>query len=144
MDIMVIDGNVKTWEEAISLSADALYEHKYVKESFKEACIKREIEFPTGLPCKFPVAIPHTDAEHVNKDCLCFLRLNQNVKFTRIDDKLKSVNCKMIINMALSKNESQVEMLSKLIKLIKDNNLMENCYSLSASKAEKELRKIIK
>ena len=35
-------------------------------------------------------------------------------------------------------------MLSKLIKLIKDNNLMENCYSLSASKAEKELRKIIK
>lgn len=143
MDIMVIDGNAETWEDAISLSADTLYENKYVKKSFKDACIKREREFPTGLPSVFPVAIPHTDAKHVNKDCLCFLRLKKGVDFTRIDDKEKSAKCKMIINMALSKNESQVEMLGKLIKLIKDNKKIENCYNLSKEKAKEKLKNII-
>ena len=49
LEIVVIDGEAKTWEEAIHLTAGALLEKGYVKDTFEENCIKREKVFPTGL-----------------------------------------------------------------------------------------------
>ncbi len=47
----------------------------YVKESYAGALEKREQEFPTGLVTKYlPVALPHTDPEHVNQAFICMVK----------------------------------------------------------------------
>lgn len=79
--VFVIEGEAKTWEEAISLTSTMLLENRCVKETFLKSCIKREIAFPTGLPTQVPVAIPHTDPAHVNQNAVCVLRLKNSVMF---------------------------------------------------------------
>ena len=66
LEIVVIDGEAKTWEEAIHLTAGALLEKGYVKDTFEENCIKREKVFPTGLNTELPIAIPHTESDPVS------------------------------------------------------------------------------
>ena len=57
--------------EIIQIMAENLVDQGLVKESFVPAILKREDEFPTGLPTEgVSVAIPHTDAEHVRKKTL--------------------------------------------------------------------------
>ena len=56
-----------TKEEVISLLADALEKQGFVKDTYKDAILAREKEYPTGLPSTSPmVAIPHADNNHVN------------------------------------------------------------------------------
>ena len=119
-----------SWEEALLCTGEELHRRGYVKESFSQACIKREQMFPTGLPSEEPVAIPHADAEHVIKDALCFLRLDEPVSFRRMDDPDQSVEAKLIINMAISSDGGQVEMLRKLVNILKSKEdivYLENC-----------------
>jgi mannitol/fructose-specific phosphotransferase system IIA component (Ntr-type) len=51
------------------------------KSTWLEAAIKRESEFPTGLPTLIPVAIPHTDSVHVNADGVGFFKLKNPIEF---------------------------------------------------------------
>ena len=58
-------------DEAMMKLASLLKNGGFVKESFEKAVLDREKIFPTGLPTKpIGVAIPHTDAEHVNKGAM--------------------------------------------------------------------------
>lgn len=128
MDVMVINGEAKDYQEALQCSGEALYKAGYVNADFANACIRREKKFPTGLPTKIPTAIPHTDAEYVNKDCLCFLRLSQSVPFVRMDcDEL--IDCSLIVNMALCDGKKQVQVLSKLIQMLQNTELVQKCLS---------------
>ena len=119
-----------SWEEALLCTGEELYRRGYVKESFPQACIKREQMFPTGLPSEEPVAIPHADAEHVKKDALCFLRLDEPVTFRRMDDPEQNIETKLIVNMAIGSDGGQVEMLRKLVNILKSKEdivYLENC-----------------
>lgn len=62
--------------------ADKLEKGGYVKKSFVTGILEREKIFPTGLQAKgFGVAIPHTDAEHVNSPMIAIATLKNPVKF---------------------------------------------------------------
>lgn len=139
MDVMVINGEAKDYQEALQCSGKALYKAGYVHEDFADACIRREKVFPTGLPTKIPTAIPHTDAEYVDKDCLCFLRLSQPVSFVRMDcDEL--VDCRLIVNMALCDGKKQVQVLGKLVKMLQNTELVQKCLS----DEEEDVKKFLK
>ena len=124
------ENKISDWKDALLCTGNELFKKGYVKESFPEACIKREQMFPTGLPSEEPVAIPHADAEHVIKDALCFLRLDEPVSFRRMDDPEQNIETKLIINMAISSDGGQVEMLRKLVNVLKSKEeivYLENC-----------------
>lgn len=126
INVMVIDGKARDYQEAIKCSGQAMQKKGYVLDSFADACIEREKVFPTGLPTAIPVAIPHTDAEHVRQDCVCFLRLEKPVPFVRMDVD-QNVDCRLVVNIALNEGKKQVTMLSSLIKLLQDDTLVNAC-----------------
>lgn len=81
----------KSQEELFYQVADLLEERKIVNPSYKEALIKREQSFPTGLDMEFlgkdlpNVAIPHTDIEHNLTENVVVVKLEQPVTFHTAD-----------------------------------------------------------
>jgi PTS system galactitol-specific IIA component len=58
----IVDNN----EEIIRRLGQLLHNNGYVKDSYTQAVLDREIIFPTGLQTKsLGFAIPQTDADHV-------------------------------------------------------------------------------
>lgn len=138
-DVLVIEGQPETWEEALSLTYSELLDHGYVKESFLSACIEREKRLPTGLPTEIGVAIPHTDAEHVLIPAICMLQLKNPVRFRNMGDPDNCVDVFYIFNMALKENKDQLSMLKSIIHLVKDKKYLRDCKSKSLEDIRKEL-----
>ena len=136
-DVIVIDGSAKDWKEAIKLTSKQLYEQGYVKESFFDACIEREEKFPTGLNSFIPVAIPHTDAIHVNKQAICVLRLKEPVSFYSLEDATKTVEAEFIFNIALKRNEDQLKLLTAIIKIEQDKEFLLKAKKLKLDEIKK-------
>jgi len=141
-DILIIDGRPETWEEALEYTFNALHEYGYVKKSFLSACIEREKKFPTGLPTKIGVAIPHTDAKHVITPAICVLRLGKPVLFQDMGDLDHSVKVHFVFNMALKDNNDQLPMLRSIISIVQNSRFLRRSKRKPADRLRKELMEI--
>lgn len=139
--IILLDESATDNQDALGKLANQLLKSGAVKESYKPALLKREIEFPTGLATdKIGIAMPHTDAEHVNYDQIAFMRLHQPVQFLQMGDGEK-IQVKFIFMLALKEAHSQLDMLQTLIALIQDEAKIQQ---LLAATTEDEVIQILK
>lgn len=116
--------DLKTDVEVESFLADELKKTGYVKDGYKKALLEREKEFPTGLPSSAPaVAIPHANADLVNKTTLAIATLKDNVEFKNMANIEESVSVKIVIMLVISEPHSQVEMLQKIVEIVQDEEL---------------------
>ena len=70
-ELILMDIEAKTDQEAIEILAKHLYEKGIVKESYIDAVKEREKVFSTGLNFEeMGIAIPHTDSIHVNRQAI--------------------------------------------------------------------------
>ena len=133
-EIVLLDITPKDSTEALSIVSDELIKKNVVKESYKDAIIKREEEFPTGLNApSWGIAIPHTDAIHVNKPQIAIARLAQPVKFLQMGDGA-DVEAKLIFMLALKEPHAQLETLQKLMALIQNETAVAELIAAKDSK----------
>ncbi|GEO58859.1 PTS sugar transporter subunit IIA [Companilactobacillus bobalius] len=133
-EIVLLDITPKDSTEALSMVSDELIKKAVVKESYKDAVIKREKEFPTGLNApSCGIAIPHTDAIHVNKPQIAIARLAQPVKFLQMGDGA-DVEAKLIFMLALKEPHAQLETLQKLMALIQNETAVTELIAAKDSK----------
>lgn len=119
-NVVLLDIQAKDSTEALSIVADELEKKNIVKDTYKNAIIQREKEFPTGLNApNCGIAIPHTDAIHVNKQQIAIARLLTPVKFLQMGDGA-DVEAKLIFMLALKEPHAQLETLQKLMSLIQN------------------------
>jgi PTS system galactitol-specific IIA component len=137
--LFVAEANADNWEQSLKTAADILLENHCVKKDFYESCVKRENEFPTGLTPECPVAIPHTDKDHVLENGICVLRLCKPVLFKRMDDPEKTVPVDFVINMALLEDEEHLVMIKKVIKSIQDVGYINKLKSMSLEELKQSL-----
>lgn len=108
-------------EERVALlekMSEVLIEEKYVKESYRQAVVLREQEFPTGLPTKgISVAIPHTDSEHVLHEGFLVGIVDNPVTFEVMASPGQEVEVEIVFMLAIKEPENQLVMLQKLIGL---------------------------
>lgn len=129
-NVILLEGIATNWQNAISITSDALFANGFVKESFLGSCIEREMEYPTGINTTPPIAIPHTNPDHVIKSGICFLRLESPVIFKQIDSPKDDLQVKLIFNLALIDNSSQLEFLKIFADEIKNPEFLMACDSL--------------
>lgn len=117
---------VPNCEEAIEYLSEKLFNKGYVKKEFAEEAIKREKIFPTGLPTSgYKVAIPHTDAEFVNKSIIAIASLKEPVLFNVMGSPDNTVPVSVIFLLAIKEKEKHVEVISQLIEnVIQDDELI--------------------
>ncbi|PSL40998.1 PTS system IIA component (Gat family) [Planomicrobium soli] len=140
-ELVVIDLEVDSKEEALEVLGKQLLEIGVVKEGFVESILKREEAFPTGLPtAPFGVAIPHTDGDMVNESKIAFALLKEPVKFYMMGKNDELVAVKMIFMLALKTPEDQLEMLQKLVGMFQNP---ETVTKLAETKDVDALNKLI-
>ena len=122
---MAVSLSGNTDKEVLEQMASALQEEGYVKETFSDAIIQREISFPTGLPMGgINVAIPHTDPEHVNKAGFCLGILDKPVTFNVMATEGEKVDVSVVFMLAIKRKEDQLENLQKLIAICQDQEML--------------------
>lgn len=124
-ELIVLNLEAKDDKDAIRQLANRLFKAGYVKESFIEAIIEREANYPTGLSSgDMGVAIPHTDSIHVNKAALAIGILKEPVKFQMMGMPEKSVYVSLVFMMAIDDPNKHLEMLKTLMNIFQQHDLL--------------------
>lgn len=127
---LAIEGHANNWEEAIRLCGKNLVATGNVGEDFIEACVTREVDYPTGLPSEIPVAIPHGASDSIQENTVCFLRTDAPVRFSRMDDDEVFCDTQLIFNIAVKGGEDHLGFLQQLMGLVMDTESLEQCMTL--------------
>lgn len=140
-DLVFIDLEAATKEEALQLMGTRLAAGGFVKEGFIDSVMEREKNYPTGLPTEpFGVAIPHTDGDMVHESRIAFASLKNPVQFLMMGTDDKLVDVKLIFMLALNNPEDQLETLQKLIELIQNPDMV---IKLAHIKSVDELNELV-
>ena len=133
MSILVLDKELilgpidaRTDEAAIRKVARALRRAGYVGAGYTNAVLKREREFPTGLPTEGAgVAIPHCDAGHVLKPTVACATLLHPVKFGLMaGEDGETVDVDIILMLAIQDPQEQLDVLKRVCTVVQDPELL--------------------
>jgi galactitol PTS system EIIA component len=124
-DLIRIGLKLNNSTDVIELLAGLLLNGGYVNEGFKEAVIKREKVFPTGLSTGATgFAIPHTDICYARKSAIAIGILNQPIIFGEMGDPEHSVDVDIVIMPVIQKPELVVTFLKDICTLLQDKTLV--------------------
>ncbi|GAB6085892.1 PTS sugar transporter subunit IIA [Alkaliphilus crotonatoxidans] len=128
--------------EALRFLSDKLYQGGYVKESYQEAIVEREMNYPTGLPSvDIKIAIPHCDYKLVNRAAIAIGILKEPVIFRSMDDPERELEVHIIMMLALDQPHGHLNMLQKIINLVKDQEVLKGiCKAASSEEVMEKLK----
>ena len=129
---MILDHcDCKTYDDMLRFASDYLYEKGCVKETFKEAILKREEEYFTGLRCDFTgdlfnVGIPHTYPEHVITPGVFVIKMDEPIDAREMGTDDGTVeNVRFIFMLLLEQHsDSHLKMLQGLIAMFQNEDRM--------------------
>ncbi len=124
-EMILLDKSYKDRDDFFDQIAEYLYSLGKVNKDFGNALRRREAEYPTGLMTEaYGVAIPHTDIEYVIAQCITFVRFEKPVIFSQMGDSETIVPAKFAFVLCIKEPEKQVDVLSTLVKIITDKELI--------------------
>ena len=134
-DLILLNYEAESKKELLENLSKILKEKGYVKDSFLEGVIQREIVYPTGLNTNgVKVAIPHTDPIHVKKPAILVALLKKPISFKEMGNGVNDVDAKLIFMLAVKDPNSQVETLSKLMSIFSDKDKLLSIYNSTTTK----------
>ncbi|WP_052123348.1 PTS sugar transporter subunit IIA [Heyndrickxia coagulans] len=112
-------------EEFFEIITAKLEKEGMINEGYYDAITNREKTYPTGLDTgQIKVAIPHTDCQFSNTTQLIVTTLEKPVKFKKMDDPDSEVNVSVIILILFDNPNKQLELLSEIMKIVKNQELL--------------------
>ena len=124
-NLVFIDADVATSEDAINLMASRLRELGYVKEGYAQMVLDREKVFPTGLPGKsMCIAIPHTDPTLVVKPAIGVIVPKEPVEFRMMGEPDTKLQVSLIMPLVIKDSNKQIDLLRAMMHVIQDDDLL--------------------
>lgn len=125
-DSLIITGlEAKSYEDVMRQVGGALVQEGYARDSYIEALIAREKEFPTGLDVDgMGVAIPHTDVSHVKKAGIAIGVLNRPVTFVQMGTDDETVGVRLVFMLAVVNPNEHIDQLQRIIDIIQDKGVL--------------------
>lgn len=125
-ELVQLDLEAANQTEVFEQMADILYRHGFVKDTYLEALKVREGNYPTALPVKpYPVAIPHTDTEHIIRPFIAPVRLKQTVEWQEMANNDTVHQVRFVFLLGFLKSDEHVELLQILVENFQNEELME-------------------
>jgi len=123
--LILVKEKVTSREEIIRKLGNMLFENGYVKNTYTQAVLDREIKYPTGLQARVTgVAIPHTDTEHVLIPAVAIATLENPVIFNGMGMPDTEVEVDTILMLAIHNPKSVVSILRKVIFILEDDEAL--------------------
>ncbi|MBS4536649.1 PTS sugar transporter subunit IIA [Clostridium sp. D2Q-14] len=120
-----VDIEVSNFEELILLITKPLVADGDVVEEFAEQVIKREENFPTGLPTEpYGVAIPHTDSKFVRKNKVTIATLKQPIEMEVMGGTDEKIDVSIVFLLALGQSNKQLNILQKLMGILNKEDVL--------------------
>lgn len=117
-ELVAVDVEADSAEEAIRKVGQIFYDNGFVKESYIDAVIAREKVYPTGLQLRdMAVAMPHTDPPHVYKSGVCVAKLKKPVVFMHMGTDDQPVEAEMLFMMAITNPNEHMDTLAKILEV---------------------------
>lgn len=110
--------------DAIALAAKPLLAQGCITEDFVEAAVERERTFPTGLPTKIGVALPHTEAKYVLKESISIVTLKNTIVFAGMGNPKESIPVQIVFLLAINNPEKQLKILQTIITIIQNEKML--------------------
>lgn len=140
-ELIFLDFEASDKQDLITKMSTYAKERGYVKDTFLNAILERESVFPTGLRGEnLTIAIPHTDAIHVDKPGIFFTRLKDTVKFKEMGLGIDDVDVKLVFMLLIKNPKEQVSMLSNLMGIFAQEDKVD---VLTNSKDKEEIYKTL-
>lgn len=123
--VTLIDEEGLTCEDVERRVAGILTEQGYAKDSYAQAIVDREANFPTALDMSgLNVAIPHCDVANVNKAAFCMAVLKNPVDWHKMDEPDETCKVSIVVMLALTEAHAHLEMLQKVIGFVQNQELV--------------------
>lgn len=123
--VILFDQDASSHTDALTQLANHLHDAGVVTSEYKDAILKREASFSTGLMTQtIGVAIPHCDPDKVVEPQIGFMRLKEPVTFHQMGDNAE-IQVKVLFMLALKKSDDQLTMLQKLMALFQNQEAMD-------------------
>lgn len=125
-NLIMTNLEAETSKDVFKALGGLLTEKGYTKDTYVNALGEREAEYPTGLDIEGTgVAIPHTDATHVNESAIAIATLKNPVEWTQMGTDDETVDTQVVFMLALA-SKGHLEALQQLIGIIQDQELLKN------------------
>lgn len=139
-ELVFMDVEAGDAKELIRKIGAELEKNGYVKDTYVEAVVGREDEYPTGLQlADMAVAMPHTTGSHVNKPAVAVAKLKKPVTFAHMGDPDTKVEAEMVFMMAILDSSKQLELLQKVMKIFTNKEAMAELKAAETKQALFEL-----
>ena len=123
--VTLIDEEGLTCEQVERRIAGILNEQGYAKDTYAQAIVDREANFPTALDMSgLNVAIPHCDVANVNTAAFCMAVLQHPVDWHKMDEPDETCKVSVVVMLALTEAHAHLEMLQKVIAFVQDQELV--------------------
>ena len=141
-ELIMVDVDAKDYEDAIRKVGKKLFDNGYVKDTYIDAVVAREAEFPTGLKLEgIEIAMPHTAGVHVNEPAVCVAKLRNPVVFSHMGEPETKVNATLLFMMAIKNPDEQIDTLQSVMGVFTNKEAIEE---LKTANTESELFSIAK
>lgn len=135
-ELIHLNMDCKSSQEAMRILAQSFVDNAVVKESFIAAVIEREEHYPTGLPAKaFDIAIPHTVSEHVLEPSIAIGVLSHPVEFRQMGSPEIVLHPQLLFMLAITAPKEQITLLKRIMKLLQNEELL--CAIRNAKSADR-------
>lgn len=112
--------------EVFEQMADILHKQGFVKDTYLEALKMREESYPTALPVEpYPVAIPHTNMEHIVRPFIAPVRLKEAIEWREMANNDAIHQVRFIFMLGFLKSDEHVELLQILVENFQNEELMQ-------------------
>lgn len=120
-ELVFLDFEAKDRLDLFRRLSDELVARGYVKETWLDAILERERNYPTGLACTgASVALPHVDPAHLLRPYIAVIRPKTPVEFDGMADT-GLVNAELVVNLGImAHEESQVAVLQAFLGIFID------------------------
>lgn len=136
-----LDVRAKDQRQLFETLSAPLVQDGMVKSDYVDGLLKREHDYPTGLPVPGGLAIPHTDASYVINDALSVGILEAPVKFNEMGGEPdSSVDVGVVILLSLSNSDDHLKMLQDIVRAIQKDDI---AMKLSHAHTKSEVRESI-
>lgn len=140
-ELIKLNLEAETSEQALRTLAQVFVENGVVKESYPDAIVVREGKYPTGLPATaFDIAVPHTFAEHVNEPAIGVGVLAHPVVFQQMGSPEITLHPEVLFMLAIKDPKDQIKLLRKIMKLIQNPEALNQ---VRAAQSEDEVFSIL-
>lgn len=129
-ELIFLNYEASSQEDLLKKFSNVLYRNGYVKESYAQAIINREAQYPTGLNTPgIKLAMPHTFPQHVLKPAILVATLKRAIPFKEMGNSSNNIDAKLIFMLAVTDPKGHLAVLSKLMSIFSDKDKLLDIYN---------------